>query len=101
MSAAEGTPRDPFLDILAAEDPYPLLHQMRRDDPDLSEESVQELRDRVRAKAEDETSAYWFTSRLYDDGIIDPLDTRNMLGIALCCAAGVAPNAPHYGVFRM
>ena len=33
MSAAEGTPRDPFLDILAAEDPYPLLHQMRRDDP--------------------------------------------------------------------
>ena len=77
------------------------LAQMRRENPDFSEDAVQELRDRVRAKAENETSAYWFTSRLYDDGIIDPLDTRNMLGIALCCAAGVTPGAPHYGVYRM
>ncbi len=77
------------------------LAQMRRSDPDLSDEAVQELRDRVRAKAEAETSAYWFTSRLHDDGVIDPLDTRNMLGIALTCVAGVQPKAPHYGVFRM
>ncbi len=77
------------------------LAQMRRTDPDLSSDAVSELRDRVRKKAEAETSAYWYTSRLFDDGIIDPRDTRNMLGIALTCAAGNLPDDPHYGVYRM
>jgi 3-methylcrotonyl-CoA carboxylase beta subunit len=44
---------------------------------------------------------YYSTARLWDDGIIDPLDTRRVLGLALSAAVG-APLAPvGYGVFRM
>ena len=77
------------------------LAQMRRENPDLPDVAVQELRDRVRAKAANETSAYWYTSRLYDDGIIDPVDPRNLLGFVVSGGAGVTPAAPGYGVFRM
>ena len=44
---------------------------------------------------------YYSTARLWDDGIIDPADTRRVLGLALSTAAN-APLAPvNYGVFRM
>jgi 3-methylcrotonyl-CoA carboxylase beta subunit len=44
---------------------------------------------------------YYATARLWDDGVIDPLDTRDVLGLALS-AAGNAPLEPvSYGVFRM
>jgi 3-methylcrotonyl-CoA carboxylase beta subunit len=48
-----------------------------------------------------ESSAYYSTARLWDDGIIDPADTRNVL--ALCLAAALnAPLPPRtHSVFRM
>ena len=55
----------------------------------------------ILAKYEKESSAYYSTGRLWDDGIIDPADTRIIL--ALCISASL--NAPipdtQYGVFRM
>ena len=53
---------------------------------------------------ERESSAYYSTSRLWDDGIIDPADTRTVLGHALAIArrVGCEPaNATKFGVFRM
>ena len=48
-----------------------------------------------------ESSAYYSTSELWDDGILDPVDTRNALA-SRCSAALNAPiDRPHYGVFRM
>ena len=45
---------------------------------------------------------YYASARLWDDGVIDPLDTRRVLGLALAAAArGPAPGAERYGVFRM
>jgi 3-methylcrotonyl-CoA carboxylase beta subunit len=52
-------------------------------------------------KYEHEGSPYYSTARLWDDGIIDPLDTRKVIAIGLDAAAH-APIAPtNYGVFRM
>ena len=52
---------------------------------------------------EQESSAYYSTSQLWDDGIIDPADTRRVLGMALMVARrrGCEPNQTKFGIFRM
>lgn len=60
----------------------------------------------VRAQYETQGNAYYATARLWDDGVIDPLETRQVLGLALtACANAPLPEkdstAPGYGVFRM
>jgi 3-methylcrotonyl-CoA carboxylase beta subunit len=54
-------------------------------------------------KYEHESSAYYSTSHLWDDGIIDPADTRSVLGYSLAVARrkGTQPNMTKFGVFRM
>jgi len=55
----------------------------------------------VLERYEAEGSPYHSTARLWDDGIIDPADTRTVLGLALdVCAAAPLPEVS-YGVFRM
>ncbi len=50
---------------------------------------------------ETQGSPYYSTARLWDDGVIDPVDTRRVLGAGLTAAAGAPVPAPSYGVFRM
>jgi len=50
---------------------------------------------------EDESSAYFSTSRLWDDGIIDPVDTRAVVGLAISIASNKKTAPPRNGVFRM
>ena len=46
-------------------------------------------------------SAYWSTSEIWDDGILDPVDTRNALGMSLSVALNTPIKDPSYGIFRM
>jgi len=46
-------------------------------------------------------SAYYSTARLWNDGIIDPLDTRRVLGMGLSISANAPIPEPAFGVFRM
>jgi 3-methylcrotonyl-CoA carboxylase beta subunit len=46
-------------------------------------------------------SAWWSTSEIWDDGVIDPVDTRNALGIGLSASLNAPIGEPRYGVFRM
>jgi 3-methylcrotonyl-CoA carboxylase beta subunit len=55
----------------------------------------------IRAQYDEQSSSYYATARLWDDGLIDPLDTRRTLGIALQAAAGAPIPEPRYGIFRM
>ena len=52
-------------------------------------------------KYEREGNPYYSSARLWDDGVIDPLDTRKVLALGLECAAYAAPRETHFGVFRM
>ncbi|KAH9099069.1 hypothetical protein LEN26_016353 [Aphanomyces euteiches] len=52
-------------------------------------------------KYEVESSAYYSTARLWDDGIIDPKDTRKVLGLSFSAALNETPNPTKFGVFRM
>ena len=62
---------------------------------------VEALQAQVRQQYEDQGNPYYSTARLWDDGVLDPLDTRTALGLALSACAN-APLAPvSYGVFRM
>ncbi|WP_034265317.1 carboxyl transferase domain-containing protein [Actinospica robiniae] len=55
----------------------------------------------IRDQYETQGSPYYSTARLWDDGIIDPLDTRRVLGLALAATAYAEPEPVGYGVFRM
>lgn len=66
--------------------------------------AIQMVQMMTRQKFEEESDPYYATARLWDDGIIDPRDTRRVLSIGLSVAHNVdyiSPGMPHYGVFRM
>ncbi|MET9520996.1 carboxyl transferase domain-containing protein [Streptomyces coeruleorubidus] len=55
----------------------------------------------IRDQYERQGNAYYATARLWDDGVIDPLDTRQVLGLALTACANAPLGDPQFGVFRM
>ena len=55
----------------------------------------------IREQYEQQGSPYYSTARLWDDGVIDPLDTRRMLGMGLAASANAPVPQPSYGIFRM
>ncbi|MGH3076674.1 MAG: carboxyl transferase domain-containing protein, partial [Gaiellaceae bacterium] len=57
--------------------------------------------DEIRATYEREGNPYHSTARLWDDGIIDPLDTRHVLALGLAAAANAPVPETTFGVFRM
>ncbi|MGE0359659.1 MAG: carboxyl transferase domain-containing protein [Vicinamibacterales bacterium] len=59
------------------------------------------IRDPILAKYDAEGSPYYSTARLWDDGILDPADTRTALALGLSAAANAPIPPPRYGVFRM
>jgi acyl-CoA carboxylase subunit beta len=66
------------------------------------EEADRAMREGVRDHVEAESRALFNTGLLYDDGIIDPRDTRTVLGIALsACHSGEVKGTDGFGVFRM
>jgi acetyl-CoA carboxylase carboxyltransferase component len=57
--------------------------------------------DEIRATYEAEGNPYYSTARLWDDGIIDPLDTRRVLALGLSAAANAPVPETTFGIFRM
>jgi acetyl-CoA carboxylase carboxyltransferase component len=57
--------------------------------------------DEIRATYEAEGNPYYSTARLWDDGIIDPLDTRRVLALGLAAARNAAIPDTTFGIFRM
>jgi 3-methylcrotonyl-CoA carboxylase beta subunit len=55
----------------------------------------------LRAQYEREGHPYYASARLWDDGVIDPADTRTVLGLALSSAMNRPIEATTFGVFRM
>ncbi len=61
----------------------------------------EEFRRPVRDQYEHQGNPYYSTARIWDDGVIDPADTRRVLGLALSAAANAPLEPISYGVFRM
>ncbi len=64
-------------------------------------DEIDNLRNSILAKYEKEGSAYYSTSRLWDDGIIDPMDTRKILAMGIATSLNNKYPEQKYGVFRM
>ncbi|WP_245284081.1 acyl-CoA carboxylase subunit beta [Bradyrhizobium sp. Cp5.3] len=75
--------------------------QLAREGGRLSDEQLAAIREPILEEYRERSSAYYATSEIWDDGILDPVDTRNALSIALSASLNASIEAPHYGVFRM
>ena len=75
--------------------------QLARQGREMSDDEERAIRDPIVAKYEHEGSPYYSTARLWDDGILDPLETRQALALGLSAAANAPLAPPSYGVFRM
>ena len=75
--------------------------QLARDGKELSKEEERAIADPVLQKYETEGNPYYSTARLWDDGIIDPADTRAYLGLGLSISYNAPIREPRFGVFRM
>jgi 3-methylcrotonyl-CoA carboxylase beta subunit/propionyl-CoA carboxylase len=75
--------------------------QLLREGKPFSEEEEAAIRQPILDKYEHEGSPYYSTARLWDDGILDPVDTRQVLALGLSAAFNAPIPEPKFGVFRM
>ncbi|MBN9190695.1 MAG: methylcrotonoyl-CoA carboxylase [Microbacterium sp.] len=68
---------------------------------DWSAEERAEFEAPIRARYEEQGSPYYATARLWDDGVVDPADTRDLLGLALDVVSRTPLPEPRFGLFRM
>ena len=68
---------------------------------EMPQEEIDNLRNSIIAKYDKEGSAYYSTSRLWDDGILDPLDTRKVLAMGIALSLNKKYPDQKNGVFRM
>jgi 3-methylcrotonyl-CoA carboxylase beta subunit len=76
------------------------INQMKRNGGVVDQHEVDRLWEETRKAYQEQLSAYYSTSELWDDGIIDPVDTRNALGVAISASLNAPLGEPGYGVFR-
>jgi len=90
------------ISVMGGEQAASVLATVHRDADDWTAAEEEAFKAPIRRKYEDEGNPYYATARLWDDGIVDPVQTRDVLGLALsaCLEAPIAPT-PRFGVFRM
>jgi 3-methylcrotonyl-CoA carboxylase beta subunit len=91
------------ISVMGGEQAANVLATVRRDQlgPDWPAEEEEDFKRPIREQYERQGNPYYSTARLWDDGVIDPLDTRTVLGLALSAAANAPLDPIGYGVFRM
>jgi 3-methylcrotonyl-CoA carboxylase beta subunit len=94
------------ISVMGGEQAAMVLATVRRDrieaeGGEWSAEDEEAFKKPIRDQYETQGSPYYSTARLWDDGIIDPVDTRRVLGLALAATSYAEPEPVNYGVFRM
>src|SRR5947208_3246450 len=94
------------ISVMGGEQASMVLSQVRRDNIEAkgdswSVEQEDEFRAPIRAQYESQGHPYYATARLWDDGVIDPADTRLVLGLGLSAAANAPIEPTRFGLFRM
>ena len=78
------------ISVMGGEQAATVLSAVGRSDPD-----------EIRAKYEREGNPYYSTARLWDDGVIDPVDTRRVVALGISAALNAPITETTFGVFRM
>jgi acetyl-CoA carboxylase carboxyltransferase component len=77
------------------------MEGLERQGKTLTTDEQREFTQPILDKYESEGNPYYSTARLWDDGIIDPAETRAVLALGIAAAANAAPRATKFGIFRM
>jgi len=75
--------------------------RLREGSAEMEGDELDEFRRPILERYETEGSPYYSTARLWDDGIIDPRDTRDVLGLAISASLNAPLPDNRFGVFRM
>ena len=75
--------------------------QMKATGREWSAADEQAFMDPIRRQYETQGHPYYASARLWDDGVIDPLDTRRVLSLALAMVRNAPIADTRYGIFRM
>lgn len=75
--------------------------QMERNGEAIDQSVLNEVKEKTEAAYMEQLSAYYSTSQIWDDGILDPVDTRNSLGMAITASLNAPLGDSGYGVFRL
>ncbi|GIK99770.1 MAG: methylcrotonoyl-CoA carboxylase [Alphaproteobacteria bacterium] len=94
------------ISVMGGEQAANVLAQVRRDNIEAkggtwSGEEEEAFKSPIRQQYETQGHPYYATARLWDDGIIDPADTRLVLGLAISAALNAPIERTRFGVFRM
>ena len=90
------------ISVMGGEQAASVLATVHRDAAQWTPDETEAFKAPIRQKYEDEGNPYYATARLWDDGVIDPAQTRDVLGLALeACLEVTIPDRPAFGVFRM
>lgn len=75
--------------------------KLEREGQDLTDEEAEEIAQPLREKYEHEGNPYYATARLWDDGVVDPAQTREVIGLSLSAALNAPIEETRWPVFRM
>jgi 3-methylcrotonyl-CoA carboxylase beta subunit len=90
------------ISVMGGEQAAAVLATVHRDAAKWTPDEAEAFKAPVRQKYEEEGNPYYATARLWDDGVIDPAQTRDVLGLAFAAALNAPiPERPAFGVFRM
>lgn len=65
------------------------------------DEEINQFKEGIRTQYETQGHPYYASARLWDDGVIDPVDTRRVLGLSIAASLNAPPSEMKFGVFRM
>jgi 3-methylcrotonyl-CoA carboxylase beta subunit len=89
------------ISVMGGEQAASVLATVHRDADKWTPEEAEAFKAPVRQKYEDEGNPYYATARLWDDGVIDPVQTRDVLGLAISASLNAPVPDTTFGVFRM
>jgi acetyl-CoA carboxylase carboxyltransferase component len=77
------------------------IDQLEAAGTEVPREEIRQIKEEILSKYALESSAWYSTSRLWDDGIIDPLDTRKVVAMGIAMSLNKPYPDPKTGVYRM
>lgn len=94
------------ISVMGGEQAASVLATVKRDNferkgEEWSSEDEETFKQPIRDEYEEKGNPYYATARLWDDGIIDPRDTRKVLGLAIAASMNAPIEKTNYGIFRM
>ena len=90
------------ISVMGGEQAASVLATVHRDASKWNAEETEAFKAPIRDRFESEGSPYFATARLWDDGVIDPVQTRDVVGLSLAaCLETPIPERAQFGVFRM